>query len=203
MVVPRGIYLSVVETVIGWRPLTPVWAVWSWFFKDRLQATVTVSGRVKLHPALPEAYQLAMSGGLAFGVWNLPVASATSAMSIAFLVLAWYRAWEILIYALKWLLVGPIEPEPLYDFRRSLLCFVVNVVEVAAAFTIIALPVELATGGGHWSQVKANIAAAFTLDVPTNLAQPYATLFSLESTVLVLFVLACVIGGIERKTEAG
>lgn len=197
---PRGIYLSIAESLLGWRWLAPAWALWKWFWGSRLGATITVGGRSKLHPAVPEGYQLLMVACLALGVACLPAAESAPTLYKAIVGLAWYRAWEILVYSLKWLLVGPIEPEPLFDHRRSLICFVVNIVEVSAAFTIVALPVERAQQGEQWAQVAANIAAAFRLEVPSGLLQPYASILAIEATVLVLFVLACVVGGIQRKT---
>ena len=111
-----------------------------------------------------------------------------------------YRAWEIAVISLKWVLV---DRGPLHDHRRSFLGFVINLFELAAAYTIAALPPSFLAAGQQWHAAIGNVGSAITLEVPTTLRAPYGTLFTVESAFVVLVVFACVVGGIQRGAMSG
>ena len=192
-----GIYLGLLRAVLGWPKLTPLWALWKYLFKEKLRKTVVIPGETKLHPAVAEGYQLLMVVALAMALCAVPSGPEVSLWWWGFLALASYRSWEILIYGLKWLLV---DPEPLHSYRRSLVAFLINMVELSAAYTVLGFRVSPGQPG-QWHQAFVNIGRAFKLEGPQSLVEPYASLFAIESWILVVFVLACVISGIQRESE--
>jgi hypothetical protein len=102
-----------------------------------------------------------------------------------------------MVYALKWFLV---DPEVLHSYRRSVLAFLLNIVELSAAFTVLGFCLSV----GHsrrWGETFLNVGRVLKLETPEFIRAPYTTLFTIEAWVLVVFVLACAIGGISRKTE--
>ena len=191
---PLGIYLRILKPVLGAPLWTPVWWAWKCLFKTKLQCTVNIGNEQKLHPGVAEGYQLVAVAALATGVSLMP---ATEAAHFAWRAFAGYRAWEILVYALKWFFV---DPEVLHSYRRSVLAFLFNIAELSAAFTVLGFCLT----AGHarrWSETFLNVGRVLKLEIPESIGTPYATLFAIEAWVLVVFVLACAIGGISRKTE--
>jgi hypothetical protein len=189
---PEGIYLAILGPILRFRWLIPLWTAWHLLFERVFKATIRVGTGHQLHPAVPEAYQCVMMVLLAVGLSAAP--SQAPWASVAF-GLAAYRAWEILVYGLKWVLV---DRGPVYDFRRSLLAFLFNLFEVAAAYTIMAFRMNPDMEGQQWQRTWENVGLAFKLEVPQALQTPYGTLFTVEASFLVLIVLVCVLGGIQR-----
>ena len=142
-----------------------------------------------------EGYQLIILMLLVIALWNMPHdrTAWTNLWWVAVVFLAHYRPVEIAVYSAKWLLVDEV---PLHAYRRSLISLLINLLEVSISMTLLGLP-----SGAHserWCRVWDNLGGAFKLDVPT-LGEPYALWFSLETGLLLLFLVACVIGGIQRE----
>jgi hypothetical protein len=177
----------------------PLWSFVEWLLKDKLRKfTMTINRTKKLHPSVAEIYQLFMLAIFAVALWQIPNSACHPWWWIVFLffIVAFYRAWEILIIGLKWLLV---DKAPLHSYQRSLFCFVINLIEISTIYTIAGYPINKAVNGQQFWQVLRNIGKAFKLEQPP-LDGLYATLFSVESTFIIIFVLTCVIGGIQRRT---
>ena len=195
---PRGIYMSFLHFLLEPRVLIPLWTFVEWLLKDKLRKfTITINRTKKLHPSVAEIYQLFMLAIFAIALWQIPnLACHRCWILFLFFIVAFYRAWEILIIGLKWLLA---DKAPLHSYQRSLLCFVINLFEISTIYTIAGYPIDKAVNGQQFWQVFRNIGKAFKLEPPP-LHGLYATLFSVESAIIIIFVLTCVIGGIQRRT---
>ncbi len=150
---------------------------------------------IKAEPWVIELYQLAMVTLLLFGLWTMP--ADRTHWTIAwwfFVIVAHYRLCEILVYSAKWLLV---DTAPLHALRRSLVSFVINLAEIATCATIAGLKNTPQEYADRWFRVWANMGGAFKLEAPV-LDAPYNYWFSIEAGILVLFLLACAVGGIQR-----
>jgi hypothetical protein len=167
-----------------------------WLLEDKLKKfTMTIDGQTKLHPIVAEVYQLFMLAVIVMALWQMPNA-AGQVWWCLFLGVALYRGWEILIIGLKWLLV---DEAPIHSYRRSLVCFALNLLEISSIYTVAGFSMDKAVSRQQFWQVLENLGHAFKLEKPP-LHGPYATLFSVESTIMIIFVLACVISGIHRRT---
>jgi len=194
---PKGLYLGVLDPILSFWLLIPLWTGWQLLFERVFKTTIPVDTRRHLHPAVPEAYQCVMMGLLAWALSTMPTQPPWASLVFGFAV---YRAWEILVYGLKWVLV---DRGPLYDYRRSLLTFLFNLFEVAAAYTIMAFRMGPGMEGQQWQCTWESVGLAFKLEMPHTLQAPYAGFFTVESGFLVLIVLACVLGGIQRESIVG
>lgn len=194
---PRGIYISVLQFILKLWILIPLWSFVKWILQDKLNKfTMTKKGKKKLRPSVAEVYQLVMFVIILVALWQMPNAAGQPLWWRILIIVALYRAWEILIYGLKWLLV---DEDPLHTYRRSLVCFVINLFEISTIYTIAGYSIDKAVNGQQFWQVFRNIGKAFKLEPPP-LHGLYATLFSVESAIIIIFVLTCVIGGIQRRT---
>lgn len=187
---PIGLYISLLRFLLNLPILFPLWALIRWLFKDKIKLTLTIDRETKLHPSVAEGYQIIMLAIVSVALWQMPNTASF------FLAVAWYRAWEIFIIGLKWLLV---DKASLHSSRRSLVSFTVNLLEISIIFTVAGYPLEKVAAKQQFWQVLENIGLAFKLEKPP-LNEPMATLFLIESAIFIIFVLACVIGGIQKKT---
>jgi hypothetical protein len=191
---PRGIYISFLQFVLELWILIPLWSSVKCVLKDNKKFTMTI--QKKLHPAVAEVYQLVMLAIITVALWQMPNSASHPWWWSVFLIVALYRAWEILVIGIKWLLV---DNDPLHSYRRSLVCFGINLLEISIIYTIAGYSIDKAVNGQQFWQVLKNVGKAFKLEMPP-LDAPYAVLFSIEAALIIVFVLACVIGGIQRRT---
>ena len=194
---PRGIYISFLQFVLELWILIPLWSFVKWVLQYKLKKfTVTIHRKAKLHPSVAEVYQLVMFTIIVVALWQMPNAAGQLLLWRVLMIIALYRAWEILIYGLKWLFV---EDDPLHSYRRSLVCFGINLLEISIIYTIVGYSIDKAVNGQQFLQVLKNVGKAFKLEMPP-LEEPHAILFLVEAAIIIVFVLACVIGGIQRRT---
>ena len=190
----KGIYL----TVMGWFLLALNWlsfGYWlSWLAKRSNRFSYSAAEIKKANAWIIEGYQVFILSLLIFALWNMPYAQTEwpTFYWVAFF-LAHYRPAEIAVYSVKWLLVDEV---PLHRYRRSLMSFLINIVEVSISMTLLGLPSDALSE--RWNRVWQNIGGAFKLEAP-KLHSPYALWFSVETGLLVVFLMACVLGGIQRK----
>ena len=190
----KGIYL----TVIGWFLLALNWLSFghllSCFAKRSNRFSYSIEGGRKANAWIIEVYQVFILSLLIFALWNMSYAqSKCLAFYWVAIFLAHYRPAEIAVYSVKWLLVDEV---PLHRYRRSLISFLINIIEVSLSMTLLGLPQDALSE--RWSHVWKNIGSAFKLETPT-LNDPYALWFSVEAGLLIIFLLACVLSGIQRR----
>jgi ribosomal protein S18 acetylase RimI-like enzyme len=119
--------------------------------------------------------------------------------------LALYRPSEIAIYAMHWLLVarGPVK-----DYRRSLVSFLANLLELGIFFAIaFTLLQAFGVGLSNWQVLRASLQAVFTLSTPDGLAGgPWSARLAVGQVViawlLAVLIVANVVGGIARGERA-
>src|SRR4030042_3276399 len=191
----KGLYMSCLFFLLELPILTPLWSFVKCILKDKKKFTMTIHRKKKLRPWIAEVYQMVMLAIFAVALWQMPNATSQSVWLYVF-VLGLYRAWEIFVIGLKWLFV---DEDPLHSHRRSLVCFFLNLLEISAIYTMVGYPIDKAVNGQQFLQVLKNVGKAFRLEMPP-LDGSYAILFSVESAIIIIFVLASVMGGIQRRT---
>jgi len=159
--------------------------------------------RFNNHPSVPEAYCLGSTivGSLWLALIEQPVLTGAWWTFIG-TVAALYLIGELLVFALKWLLGdrGPVE-----SYRRSLLCFILNLFEVAILFTVVfwLMDAYMPTVS-RLDALLQSLTCVFSPAMVDGLrggvpgARILAFVQLFVAWVLVVVILASVVGGIQR-----
>src|SRR4051794_3124684 len=115
--------------------------------------------------------------------------------------LAIYRIVEIALFALQWLIV---DRRPVKNFRRSLIAFTLNLVELSIFATVVVFAESESWVGDQWAMLYRMTSSVFAQSVPVKVdGPPYLRIFEhvvvVEAWLLVLVVLAAVINGVTRE----
>lgn len=189
-----GLYLTAARTVLQCCWLVPLWCGWRLLAK-KFGWKSRVNGKDR--PEVAEVYQL-LSFVLLLSC--LAVAQPSGRLRWLFFLFAMYRSWEILAYALRWILV---DRGPLHAARRSLIALVINILEVSAAAVVIQITFgKVAPTPNRWLCFRDAVEALVQFDRPPFLTEPFSTIFVIESGVLVVFALASVVGAIQRDDQS-
>jgi hypothetical protein len=119
-------------------------------------------------------------------------------LSYPIIVIFSYRIFEIFVFILVWIFATEKEV-PLHSYRRSIASFLLNIVEVAIYFSIIAI-----WSGGLKNSTKLNIFYKHMVGILTlSLPDTECTILSLGelfvSAFIILVVLGALVGALVRK----
>lgn len=166
--------------------------------------------RLRYAPApawIAELYQLLCLLLAGITIVFLPSVFASSnkiVFSVAFILafFALYRLSEILFFTLHWVFIAKAK---LKSYRRSLAAFIMNLVEVAALYTILRMFAAPYTDvyASQWVLLYQNLVSVFTVSLAENIGNSITAVLLahaqvVQAWILLLIVLAVVVGGITR-----
>lgn len=180
---------------------------------DRLFRTLSVGHRLNLcfekkslgGPWVSEFYQLVwvLIGLCWIALIERPVLTG-SVWVVVGLIVAFYRAFEILLLGIHWLVVAE---QPVESYRRSLLAFLVNLCEIGIFFAIVYLLLGcIHAPQGAWSALFESLRSVFSLETSSGQCksgwpQVLPRLQLAISWILVALIVANVVGAIDRREK--
>jgi hypothetical protein len=168
---------------------------------DRIASVAWPAAGGRASPLVTELYQLlwlAIAGASFLAAWQIAGAGASVRGIVA--IILYYHVLEILLFLLAWLFV---ERSRLDSYRRSLLGFFGNVVEITLLFSAL----DILTGCDAYGRKQVlwrNLTAVTTLESVDRLRASgwcfvLVTTRLVVSVCLVVVIIAAVVGTVLRK----
>jgi len=193
-VLPNSIYLATLEAVITRLSNASMSNQWQRWIKRRL-------GVERSPMWAAEVYQLGVLVSALVLLASLPSRERVpGVLRSVITVVAAYRLIEIMLFALHWVFV---DRRPVKDFRRSLLAFCLNLLELALFTTLILFYHAGGYTSTRWRLLYELSSSVFSQSLPTTVGDDSVTRILLhvaivEAWLLLLVVLAVVVSGITR-----
>ena len=196
---PNSLYLAAAEAVLKGLSRFSLNHRWQEWVKKRLNVT-----RSPMWAA--ELFQIT-SLGIGFLILTIsPVAGFPVFLRGVSVVVALYQIVGILVFALRWVL---LDRRPVKDFRRSLIMFGVNLLELGLFGAILLRNLSrFPAPESPWKYFYGVLQSVFSFSLPTIQSSAQSSeriaahLVLISSWLLVFVVIVVVLNGIQRGEES-